>query len=230
MNRLIIFDFDGVVADSETLANTALAETITELGAPTSLDDAFRLYMGKRFADVIDAIEVALGHSLPTDFPDDLQARTLARFRKELRATDGVYDYIHAFAHVNRCIASSSSPHRLAVCLEALQLQQTFGPHVFSASSVARGKPHPDIFLHAADRMGVDASNAIVIEDSPSGVQAGVAAGMTVIGLLAASHIRDGHEERLRRAGAHFVARTFAQAESITRDLLSDGPDPNALA
>ncbi len=220
MSKLIVFDFDGVIADSEIVANTVLAEAITELGLPRSLEESIRLYTGKRITEVTAAIEAALGRALPADFVGGLQARTLARFRRELRAVEGVRDYIDAFAPVARCIASSSSPPRLAACLEILRLQPAFGAHVFSASQVARGKPHPDIFLHAADRMGVEAAHAIAIEDSPSGVQAAAAAGMTVIGLLAASHIREGHEARLRNAGAHFVARTFAQAESITRDLL----------
>jgi beta-phosphoglucomutase-like phosphatase (HAD superfamily) len=110
---------------------------------------------------------------------------------------------------------------RLTFCLEVLRLEAAFGGHVFSASSVARGKPHPDIFLHAAKMMGVAPSQAIVIEDSGSGVEAGIAAGMTVIGLLAASHIQDGHHERLRAAGAHHVASTFKEAEQITRELLA---------
>ncbi len=220
MDDLIIFDFDGVIADSEILANTVLAEAITELGVPTSLDDSYRLYMGKRFADVIASVEAEIGRALPKDFPTELQARVLARFQRELRPIDGVYDYIDAFAHIPRCIASSSSPERLSVCLRKLRLSEAFGRHVYSASNVPRGKPHPDLFLHAAEKMGTKASRAIVIEDSTSGVQAGVAAGMKVIGLLAASHIGDGHEELLRKAGAHFVARTFVEVESITRDLL----------
>ena len=100
---------------------------------------------------------------------------------------------------------------------------------MFSASQVERGKPHPDIFLFAARQMGLDARDALVIEDSTGGVQAAVAAGSTVIGLLAASHIRDGHDARLKAAGAHYVAQTFAEAETITRALLSsgrDGPPP----
>jgi HAD superfamily hydrolase (TIGR01509 family) len=229
MDDLIIFDFDGVIADSEILANTVLAEAITELGVPTTLDDAYRLYMGKRLADVIISVEVKLGRALPRDFPVEFQARTLARFRRELRPIDGVYDYIDAFTHVPRCIASSSSPERLAVCLGILQLEEAFGLNVFSASNVPRGKPHPDLFLHAAEKKGTKVSRAIVIEDSTSGVQAGVAAGMNVIGLLAASHIGDGHEERLRKAGAHFVVRTFAEVESITRELLTINSRPSSL-
>jgi HAD superfamily hydrolase (TIGR01509 family) len=226
MARLIIFDFDGVIAESEVLANTVLAELVTGLGVPTTLEDSYRLYMGKRFADVIAAVELAVGRPLPPGFPDHYQARTLERFRKELRVVEGARDYIDAFAHIPRCIASSSSPDRLALCLDVLDLRKVFGDCVFSASAVARGKPHPDIFLHAAGRMGAEPAGCIVIEDSASGVEAGVAAGMTVIGLLAASHIQAGHGERLRSAGARFVASTFEEAQAITRQLLADNPVP----
>jgi HAD superfamily hydrolase (TIGR01509 family) len=221
LKHLIIFDFDGVLADSEILSNTVIAEILTELGVPTTLDDSLRLFMGKRFHEVISAVEEAVGHSLPKDFPEFYQQRTLSRFRQDLSLIEGARAYIEAFLDIPRCIASSSSPDRLKVCLEILNLAEYFGPRVYSASEVARGKPYPDIFLHAAERMGVDPQSCIVIEDSVHGVQAGVAAGMTVIGLLAGSHIRDGHASRLSAAGARYVASTFLEVEEITRPLLS---------
>ena len=217
--RWLIFDFDGVIADSEVLANRVLAEIVTTLGVPTTVEDSYQLFMGKRFPDVIAAVQKTVGRELPETFPADYQSRTLARFRKELRPVHGARAYIDAFAHLQRCIASSSSPDRLALCLDVLALAQVFAGKVFSASQVARGKPHPDIFLHAAKVMNADPACAIVLEDSVSGVQAGVAAGMTVIGILAGSHIQKGHHEELRAAGAHHVAATFAEAEAITRSL-----------
>lgn len=221
MKRLIIFDFDGVLADSELLANAVLAEAVSELGVPTTAEDSLRVFMGKRFEEVIAAVQSTIGRPVPADFPHEFQRRTLQRLRDELQMVEGARGYIDAFRSVPRCIASSSSPDRLALCLDVLQLSELFGPHVFSASQVARGKPHPDIFLHAAEQMNVEPRDALVIEDSTGGVQAAVAAGMTVIGLLAASHIRDGHAERLRTAGAHYVAATFAEAERISRTLLA---------
>jgi HAD superfamily hydrolase (TIGR01509 family) len=218
---LLIFDFDGVIADSEVVANKVLADMVSELGVPTTLQDSYLRYMGMRFAEVMAAVETMVGRNLPEDFPDRFQARTLAAFRAELQPVNGARTYIESFSHVPRCVASSSSPDRLAVCLEVLGLGAAFGQNVFSASMVARGKPHPDIFLHAANAMGVQPSQAIVIEDSASGVQAGVAAGMRVIGLLAASHIQPGHSERLLAAGAHHVAATFDEAQQITRGLLA---------
>lgn len=224
MRSLLILDFDGVVADSEALANTVLAEVVSELGVPTTLEQAYGRYMGKRFSEVISEVEAVIGRRLPEGFADEFQSRTLARFRRELRAVEGAEDYIDTFAHVPKCIASSSSPDRLGVCLDVLGLRTTFEPHVYSASIVPRGKPHPDIFLYAAKQMGVAPSRSVVIEDSASGVQAAVAAGMTVVGLLAASHIQVGHRERLCSAGAHHVAATFEDAKAMTGDILANLP------
>jgi HAD superfamily hydrolase (TIGR01509 family) len=218
--RLIIFDFDGVLADSELLANAVLAEAISELGVPTTTDDSISHYMGKRFHDVMAAVERAIGRALPPDFPHTFQQRTLARFQADLRLVEGARAYIDAFPQIPRCIASSSSPDRLSFCLDLLGLTGVFGANVFSASHVARGKPQPDIFLYAAEQMRTSPHDALVIEDSVGGVQAAIAAGMTVIGLLAASHIRDGHAARLRAAGAQYVATTFTEAEAITRRLI----------
>ena len=220
MKRLIVFDFDGVIADSETLANTVLAEVMTELGTPMTPGAAMQTFMGKRFEEVIVEIGAAIGRPVADDIADDVSRRTLARFRAELREITGVRGYLVAFAHMNRCIASSSSPDRLAACLDILGLADSFGAHVYSASQVKRGKPHPDIFLHAARQVGVAPAEAIVLEDSEGGVRAAVAAGMTAIGFLGASHIGPGHAERLRTAGAHYIAESYAAAESITRRLV----------
>ncbi|MHA1525023.1 MAG: HAD family hydrolase [Alphaproteobacteria bacterium] len=224
MAGLIIYDFDGVIADSEVIGNTVLAEMICALGHPTTLDDAYRLYMGKRLTAVVDEIERAVGHPLPPNFASSYQRQLRERFGKDLQPVDGVFEHIEAFVDVPRCIASSSSPDRLALSLEKLNLKSEFGANVFSASLVALGKPHPDIFLYAAKQMGVAPTQCIVLEDSPTGVEAGIAAGMAVIGLLAGSHIRDGHRERLAQAGAHFVAGTYKEAEQLTRRLLAQMP------
>ena len=221
MGRAIIFDFDGVIADSEVLSNTVLAEIVSELGVPTTLEDSYRDYMGKRFHDVIAAIEKTVGRPLPPSFGEEYQGRTLQRFRQELAPIAGAREFIDKFIDVPRCIASSSSPDRLAVCLDVLDMTGLFEGRVFSASEVARGKPHPDIFLHAAAQIGVPSSDCIIIEDSASGVIAGQAAGSIVIGLLAAGHIRDGHAATLKEAGAHHIAADYVELERIVRDLLA---------
>jgi HAD superfamily hydrolase (TIGR01509 family) len=220
VTKAFIFDFDGVIADSEVLSNTVLAEIVTELGVPTTVEDAYRDYMGKRFHEVIAAIEKTVSRTLPPSFGAEYQERTLTRLRRELAPIAGVREFIEKFRDIPRCIASSSSPDRLAVCLEVLAMADLFAGRVFSASEVKQGKPHPDIFLHAATRIGMPPGECIVIEDSASGVIAGRAAGCTVIGLLAAGHIREGHAAVLTEAGANYVAANYLDLEHLVRDLL----------
>ena len=186
--------------DSEALANIVLAEHVTALGLPTTLEDALTRYMGKRWNDFLEIVEAELGEPLPSGFSDDLRSSTLARFASDLREVEGAAEFIRRFDHLPRCIASSSSLDRLELCLEVLGLRTAFDGAVLSADMVSRGKPHPDIFLLASERLGVPPAACLVIEDSPSGVRAGVAAGMSVLGLCAGSHIRDGHADRLREA------------------------------
>jgi beta-phosphoglucomutase-like phosphatase (HAD superfamily) len=210
-----------VIADSEALANSVLAEWVTALGLPTTPDQALDRYMGKRWAEAIAAIEEGVGRPVPACFADDLKSATLARFRTDLCEVSGTTKFLEAFAAVPRCIASSSSAERLASCLDILGLADMFGPHVYSADLVPHGKPHPDIYLLAAERLNMTPSACVVIEDSPGGVRAGRAAGMAVIGLCAASHIRAGHGDRLREAGAHHIAASWADAEKIVAGLQS---------
>jgi HAD superfamily hydrolase (TIGR01549 family) len=211
----IIFDFDGVIADSEAIANTVLAEIVTGLGHPTTLDQSLARYSGSRWADVIAEIEAAIGKPLPSDFSGQLKLATLDRFRTDLKEVSGATNFIRRFSHIPRCIASSSSIDRLQLCLSVLELEAEFGNHVFSADMVARGKPHPDIFLFAAGKLGVSPNECLVIEDSAGGIRAAVAAGMTAIGLCAASHIRDGHDLKLRDAGAVHLAHSWSDVEHL---------------
>jgi beta-phosphoglucomutase-like phosphatase (HAD superfamily) len=213
--RALIFDFDGVIADSEALANTVLAETVSALGRPTTLDESLTRYMGRRWQEVVALIENDVGRTVPDGFSDSLKRATLNRFRAELREVQGAGAFIRHFAHLPRCIASSSSLDRLQVCLDVLGLADEFGDNVFSADMVERGKPHPDIFLFAAQKMQVSPENCLLVEDSASGVIAGLAAGMTVLGLCAGSHSRVGHARRLTDAGALFTAGTWDEVFGI---------------
>jgi HAD superfamily hydrolase (TIGR01509 family) len=218
--RAIIFDFDGVLADSELLSNSVIAEVVSELGVPTTVDDAYQTYMGKRLSDVIETIARVTGRQLPDDFSDSYQRRTFDAFRARLKPIDGAREFVTAWCKVPNCIASSSSPERLALSLDVLNMTALFEGRVFSASNVARGKPHPDIFLYAAAQLGVQPSECIVIEDSVGGVTAARAAGSTAIGLTAASHIQPGFEARLRQAGADYVVASFAELDQLIRPLM----------
>ncbi len=165
-----------MLADSEVLSNSVIAEIVTELGKPTTVDDAYRTFMGKRLSEVIETIEAVIGRKLPPDFTDAYQLRTFDAFRTRLKPVSGAREFLEAWHAVPRCIASSSSPERLALSLEVLNMTALFEGRVFSTSNVARGKPHPDIFLHAAEQLGVEPADCIVIEDSVGGVTAGHAA------------------------------------------------------
>ena len=210
MPGLLIFDFDGVVADSETMANTLLADSITTgLGKPTTLDDSIRLFMGKRWEDCRQAIVEWVGAPLPDGFEESHRARSKTVMRRDVGPVAGLVRFLDGHGHLPRCVASSSSHEWLDHCVDKFGVRHHFGRSLYSATEVPNGKPAPDIFFHAANSMGVSPESCIVLEDSPAGVLGARAAGMTVIGFLGASHIRDGHAERLSAAGAHHLATDY---------------------
>jgi len=212
---LIVFDYDGVVADSELLNNLVLSELLTETGLATSLDDALATYMGKRWLDCLPLIEERLGGPCPDHVHGEWTRRCHERAAAELRPVAGFVEFLAARGE-RRCIASSSPVSWIEMGLERFGVATSFDGPIFSAAvHVARGKPHPDLFLHAAAAMDIDPARALVIEDTPTGVRAGVAAGMTVVGLCAGGHIRDGHLERLQAAGAHHVVKRFAEVADL---------------
>ncbi|MFE4373804.1 HAD family hydrolase [Streptomyces sp. NPDC056835] len=186
--ELIIFDNDGVLVDSEPLSNTILAAYLTELGHPTSYEDSLRDYMGAAVHRVHDLVKERTGRLLPGDFDDILHARVFAAFERELEPVDGVTEVLEKLAGdgVPYCVASSGSHERIRVGHRKTGLSRWFEDSViFSAQDVGRGKPAPDLFLHAAERMGVAPERCVVVEDSPLGVRAARAAGMDVYAFTA---------------------------------------------
>jgi len=223
MTRALIYDFDGVIADSEVLVNTAMAEGVTRLGFPMTAEQSIATYLGMRWPEVVARTGVLLterGLVPPEDFGGTLKANIHCRFKGELREVPGARATIRQFAAQPHAIASSSSADRLALCLEALDLTEDFGAHVYSAELVTNGKPAPDIFLLAAERLNAHPADCIVIEDSPGGIRAARAAGMTAIGLHAAAHLAPGHDIKLRDAGAHFIAQDWNAARAVIAALL----------
>jgi HAD superfamily hydrolase (TIGR01509 family) len=182
--ELVIFDCDGVLVDSERLANQVLAELLTELGLATTTDQSIATYMGLSMASVVTMVEERLGRRPPDDFLDRYRAATFAAFDRELRAVDGVLAVIEGLRWPS-CVATSGDPDRVRRTLTLTDLHHHFEGRVFSAVEVPRGKPHPDLFLHAADRMGADPRRCVVVEDSPFGVRGARAAGMAVLGYAA---------------------------------------------
>ncbi|WP_446040041.1 HAD family hydrolase [Streptomyces sp. SID1121] len=186
--ELVIFDNDGVLVDSEPLSNTILAGYLTELGHPTSYEDSLRDYMGAAVHRVHDLVKERTGQLLPAEFDDVLHARVFAAFERELQPVDGVVELLGKLAAdgVPYCVASSGSHERIRVGHRKTGLDRWFDDAViFSAQDVGRGKPAPDLFLHAAARMGVAPDRCVVVEDSPLGVAAARAAGMEVYAFTA---------------------------------------------
>lgn len=217
----IIFDFDGVIADSEVVANTILAEEISGLGFPTTYEEALGSYCGRQWSDCITIIEDKIGRPVPGDFLPNFYQKARARHIETMVPVAGVGAFIRNHAHRGMAVASSNDRDWLLGCLKRMSLAGWFGAHVYSGADMARGKPHPDIFLHAAGSIDADPQNTIVIEDSPIGVTAGKAAGMTVIGLLAGGHIRDGHGDLLRDAGAAHVVADYRALHDLIAKLES---------
>ncbi|MER6129475.1 HAD family hydrolase [Streptomyces sp. NPDC001795] len=185
---LVIFDNDGVLVDSEPISNRLLAAHLTELGHPTTYEDSIRDYMGSAMHRVHELIHERTGQRLPADFDDVFHARVFAAFERELKPMAGVVDVLEKLSAdgVPYCVASSGSHDRIRVGHRTTGLDRWFDDgRIFSSQDVGRGKPAPDLFLYAADRMGVPPERCVVVEDSPLGVQAAVAAGMDVYGFTA---------------------------------------------
>ena len=206
---LVIFDCDGVLIDSELLSIRADRECLAECGIEVSVDEIRDRYTGISFAGMVADLEACHG-PLPADFADRHRTRLWPLFEMELQAIPGVGAVLDSLT-CKICVASSGRPERLKHALSLVGLYDRFHPHIFSATEVPHGKPASDLFLHAAERMGVMPERCVVIEDSLPGVTAAVAAGMRVIGFVGASHCRPGDAARLSAQGAIAVIDDMAQ-------------------
>jgi HAD superfamily hydrolase (TIGR01509 family) len=215
---VVIFDCNGVLVDGELLATAILSQEFMRAGFPLTPDVVARYFTGRRAADMFAEVEIAAGRKLPENFANTVARTILLRFRSELRATRHM-TYALSWLRGPKCVASSSSLDRIRVSLESTDLIRFFEPNLFSASDVRNGKPAPDLFLHAAAKMRVEPRECVVVEDSPVGVAAGVAAGMTVIGFVGGSHAGTKLANHLRGAGAHAVISDMRALKSTIIDL-----------
>ncbi len=198
--QLVIFDCDGVLVDSEVISNEVLARALTELGLPTTLAQSRRDYQGLLLAEIDSLAQAKLGRPLAQDWIEHYERDRAAAFHRELRAVPGVAEAVRRVkaAGVAVCVASQGKLEKTRLSLKLAKLASLFPDEtLFSAYSVPRGKPHPDLFLHAAQAMAAEPSRVAVVEDTPSGVTAAVAAGMRALGYAA-----DSDATALRRAGA----------------------------
>jgi HAD superfamily hydrolase (TIGR01509 family) len=213
----IIFDFDGVLLESEFDGNRQLAELLTELGHRTSVAEALGLYVGLAGPQFIAAIEHRIGAALPPEFHERRKAQSIRALEQGVAAVAGAVEFVRALPpDLPKAVASSSSTRWLRGHLAHLGLADAFGEHVYSGREhVARGKPEPDLYLHAAARLGADIRRSAVIEDSTIGVTGALASGARVIGFAGGTHCGEGHADMLRALGVRDVAESFDEVSRL---------------
>lgn len=198
--RLVVFDCDGVLVDTEAPSNALLVEMMREVGLDMSVDESNRTFRGRTMPACWQIIEARIGRALPAGFADEFHRREVLALGSRDLAVEGVHEALAGVdaLGLETCVASSGEPAKMRVTLGGAGLWQRFEGRIYSAvHDVARGKPHPDVFLHAAEQMGVEPAACVVVEDSPLGVEAGCAAGMQVLGFA-----REVPAAELQRAGA----------------------------
>lgn len=214
---MIIFDCNGVLVDSEPIAAAVAADAFRKAGINMTPDLVARYFTGRRPSDMFADVEKAAGVKLPDRFASVVAAATLLRLSEDLRAIPHV---THALSWLRgpKCVASSSGLDRVRVSLESTGLDRFFGSNVFSANDVPHGKPAPDLFLHVARQMGIQPKDCLVVEDSPAGVTAAVAAGMAAIGFAGGGHAGEDLPAKLADAGAvTVIADMRALKAAVTR-------------
>ena len=213
----IIFDFDGVLLESEFKLNKVTADVLTELGHEVTVDEAVRNFTGLSGREVLHAIEAHIGADIPAQFHDRMRQASFEALEQGIDAIAGAVEFVQALPDgIGKAVASSSSTAWIRGHLEHLGLAEAFGEHVYSGREhVGRGKPAPDIYLYAARQLGVPIDACVILEDSRVGATGALASGATVIGLAAGRHCFDGHAEMLRKVGVRDVAHNFDEVAQL---------------
>lgn len=213
----IIFDFDGVLLESELELNRLIAQLLSELGCPTTVQEALTSFTGLTGPDLRKVIEKRLGRPVPPSFNEELREAGNRALAAGLEPLAGAVDFVRALPpHLAKAVASSSSTRWIRTHLEHLDLRDAFEPHIYSGKEhVTRGKPAPDLYHHAARELGIDISRAVILEDSKVGASGALASGATVIGVAAGKHCLDGHEEMLRDVGVELIAHSFDEVAQL---------------
>jgi HAD superfamily hydrolase (TIGR01509 family) len=208
---LVIFDCDGVLVDSEIVTNRVFAAMLGELGIPVTLEYMFERFMGQSMSYCLAHVAELLGRPAPDDFLPEYRRRTDAALAAEVVAVPGVEQVLDAL-DVPWCVASNGPQDKMRISLGKTGLLARCESRIFSAYDIGRPKPAPDLFLHAAARLGARPGRTAVIEDSPTGVTAAVAAGMTPYGFA-----RRTPEHRLREAGVETLFHAMDQLTALLR-------------
>ncbi|MCP5025022.1 MAG: HAD family hydrolase [Actinomycetia bacterium] len=213
--QLVVFDCDGVLVDSEVIVAEHEAIRLTEAGFPLTFDDIAERFIGLSYTSMMTALHEQFGRPVPTALSESIQAEVLALFPERLQPVAGIAELIENLG-LPRCVASSSNLDRIRLSLDVTGLSSFFDrDHVFSAQMVRRGKPAPDLFLHAAEHLDTGPAHCLVIEDSPHGVTAARAAGMEVVGFVGGGHARPPLRRRLEAAGAETIVDSAAHLAEL---------------
>jgi HAD superfamily hydrolase (TIGR01509 family) len=213
----MIFDFDGVLLESEYAGNKQIADYLTGIGHPTTPEQSMANFMGLAGRDFLAALEGWIGRALPDDFHAMRKIEDERAMREGLDAVMGAVAFVRGLpADFPRAIASSSSTAWIARHLDHIGLRDAFGDMIFSGREhVERGKPAPDLYLHAAAALGVDIARTVILEDSPVGATGAVASGAHVIGFCGGSHCAPDHADRLRAIGVQDIATSFDEVARL---------------
>src|SRR5437588_2767541 len=202
--ELVIFDCDGVLVDSEPIINRAHATALTACGYPITEQALVARFCGMSDAEMLGIIEREWGRALPASYARRVGVIIDSGLRRSLAAIEGV-DEVLDWLPLPVCVASSSAPEQIRLKLELTSLLARFGENLFSAAMVSRGKPAPDLFRYAAQQLATAPERCLVIEDSPAGIDAALAAGMTAIGFCGGGHCGPEYPARLQARGAALV-------------------------
>jgi len=213
----IIFDFDGVLLESELELNRLTAELLTGLGHPTTLEEALEHFTGLTGPDVLKVMEGRIGGPVPSEFHEAMREASRRALAEGIEPVAGAVEFVRALPRgLPKAVASSSSTRWVRTHLAHLGLAEAFEPHIYSGKEhVTRGKPAPDLYLHAAREIGVPIENCAIIEDSKVGATGALASRARVIGLAAGSHCLDGHGDMLRLVGVKDIARSFEELREL---------------
>ena len=213
----LLFDFDGVLIESEYAGNRQIAEWLTAAGHPTTPEDSMAKFMGLAGADFRAAVERWIGGPLPASFAAAREAEDARAMAAGIDAVLGAVAFVRALpADLPRAVVSSSPTRWIRRHLDHIGLSDAFGDRIYSGREhVEKGKPAPDLYWYGARAIGVDIADCAIIEDSPVGATGAVASGGYVIGLCAGMHCGIGHDARLRAIGVDAVAADFAEVARL---------------
>ena len=213
----LLFDFDGVLIESEYIGNKHIADFLTSIGHPTTPEESMANFMGYAGKDFLDRVEAWIGRALPEDFFAAREAEDARVMAEGIGEVAGAIAFVRSLpTDLPKAVVSSSSTRWISRHLEHIGLSDVFGDHLYSGREhVARGKPAPDLYLYAADKLGVTIGDCAIIEDSPVGATGAVASGGHVIGLCAGNHCAPDHADRLRAIGVAAVASNFDDVASL---------------